>query len=49
MKTRLNRGYYWFLIPGFILFLIFVMLPFVANIYLSFTRWSGVGIPNSSV
>lgn len=45
MKTRLNRGYYWFLIPGFILFLIFVMLPFVANIYLSFTRWSGVGIP----
>ncbi|NLY91757.1 MAG: sugar ABC transporter permease [Firmicutes bacterium] len=45
MKTRLDRGYYWFLIPGFLLFIIFVVLPFIANIYLSFTRWSGVGVP----
>ena len=45
MRTRLDRGYYWFLIPGVVLFMIFVVAPFIMNFYLSFTRWSGVRTP----
>jgi raffinose/stachyose/melibiose transport system permease protein len=43
MKTRTDKGYYWFLLPGVVLFLIIIVFPFVMNFYLSFTRWSGVG------
>jgi raffinose/stachyose/melibiose transport system permease protein len=40
-----QRGYYVFLIPGLILFTLVVVLPFLANIYISFTKWQGVGAP----
>ena len=40
-----QRGYYYFLIPGLILFTLIIVLPFLANIYFSFTRWQGVGDP----
>jgi raffinose/stachyose/melibiose transport system permease protein len=40
-----NKGYFYFLLPGLILFTIIVIVPFLANIYLSFTKWQGVGTP----
>lgn len=43
--TSLNRGYGWYLVPGIIVFLIFIFGPFLANIGISFTRWNGVGTP----
>jgi raffinose/stachyose/melibiose transport system permease protein len=43
MKNRRDKGYYLFLLPGVLLFLIIIVFPFVMNFYLSFTRWSGVG------
>ncbi|MBK8047546.1 MAG: sugar ABC transporter permease [Anaerolineales bacterium] len=43
-QTR-DRGYGIFLVPGVLLFVLLVFAPFVANIALSFTRWSGVGVP----
>lgn len=45
MASRLNRGYAWFLVPGIVVFIIFIFLPFLANIAISFTRWNGVGTP----
>lgn len=43
MKTHTDKGYYWFLLPGVLVFLIIIVFPFIMNFYLSFTRWSGVG------
>ena len=34
-----------FLIPGVLLFLLIIVFPLLANIGLSFTKWSGVGTP----
>src|SRR6185295_19756568 len=34
-----------FLVPGVLMFLIFVIMPLLANIGISFTRWTGVGMP----
>lgn len=45
MRTRADKGYYLFLLPGIVLFLFFILAPFIMNFYLSFTRWSGVGTP----
>jgi raffinose/stachyose/melibiose transport system permease protein len=42
-KERLNRGYAPFLIPGFVLLILVIGLPFVMSIWTSFTRWTGVG------
>jgi raffinose/stachyose/melibiose transport system permease protein len=43
---RPKGGAYWlFLVPGGVLFGLIIGLPFVANIYLSFTKWSGIGDP----
>jgi raffinose/stachyose/melibiose transport system permease protein len=43
---RPKGGSYWlYLIPGGVLFTLIIGLPFVANIYLSFTKWSGIGDP----
>lgn len=39
------KGYTVFLVPGILMFLIFIVLPFLANVGISFTRWSGVGAP----
>lgn len=41
-----GRSVYWlYLIPGAVLFLTVIVVPFVMNIYLSFTRWPGIGSP----
>ena len=39
------RGYAIFLLPGMILFTVIILVPFLANIGISFTRWNGVGNP----
>lgn len=44
-EANRQRGYYVFLIPGLILFTLIVVLPFLANIYFSFTKWQGIGTP----
>ena len=41
----LNRGYGWFLVPGIVVFLLLIVGPFLVNIGVSFTRWTGVGAP----
>jgi raffinose/stachyose/melibiose transport system permease protein len=41
----LNKGYAPFLIPGVLLFLLLIVVPFLINTYLSFTQWQGVGMP----
>lgn len=43
--SSLNKGYLIFLIPGVLLFLLIIVFPLLANIGLSFTKWSGVGTP----
>jgi raffinose/stachyose/melibiose transport system permease protein len=45
MSYKRSRGYVIFLIPGVLAFLLIVMVPFAANIGLSFTKWRGVGTP----
>ncbi len=45
MSYKRSRGYAIFLIPGVLAFLLIVIVPFAANIYLSFTKWRGVGEP----
>jgi raffinose/stachyose/melibiose transport system permease protein len=45
-SSSLNKGYAVFLIPGVLAFLLIIVFPFVANIGISFTRWSGVGTPD---
>jgi raffinose/stachyose/melibiose transport system permease protein len=43
---RPKGGAYWlYLVPGGVLFTLIIGIPFVMNIYLSFTKWSGVGDP----
>jgi len=44
-SSSLNKGYMVFLIPGVLLFLLIIVFPLLANIGLSFTKWSGVGTP----
>ncbi len=46
-REAIDGSYGIFLLPGIVLFVCLVFLPFVANIVLSFTRWSGVGVPES--
>jgi len=43
--SSLNKGYAVFLIPGVLAFLLFIFFPFLANIGISFTKWSGIGTP----
>jgi raffinose/stachyose/melibiose transport system permease protein len=43
---RPKGGAYWlFLVPGGVLFALVIGVPLIANIYLSMTKWSGVGDP----
>lgn len=44
-KSGLNKGYGWYLVPGIVVFLLFIFIPFLANIGVSFTKWNGVGTP----
>ena len=40
-----SKGYGWFLLPGFVLFLLVIGFPFLMSFYISFCKWSGVGKP----
>ena len=40
-----QRAGFWFVLPAFLVYLIFFGVPFVATIWLSFTEWNGVGKP----
>ncbi len=41
-----GRGGYWlYLLPGFVLLLVIVIVPLVWNVYLTFTSWKGVRAP----
>ncbi|EGX57784.1 binding-protein-dependent transporters inner membrane component [Streptomyces zinciresistens K42] len=42
---RLRNPYALYLIPGVLAFLAVVIVPFAMNVYVSFTRWQGVGSP----
>lgn len=42
-KDKLNRGYAPFLIPGLILLILIIGLPFLMSLWTSFTKWTGVG------
>jgi len=44
-SSSLKKGYMVFLIPGVLLFLLIFVFPLLANVVLSFTRWSGIGTP----
>lgn len=45
LKRSTNSGYWWFLLPGLILFVMVIAIPFLMNIGTSFTTWQGVGTP----
>jgi raffinose/stachyose/melibiose transport system permease protein len=40
-----TAGYWLYLFPGFVLLLVIVVIPLVFNLYLTFTKWRGVGEP----
>ena len=40
-----QRAGFWFVLPAFLVYLLFFGVPFVATIWLSFTEWNGVGQP----
>lgn len=44
-KRRVTGGYGIYLIPGILLFGAVIVIPFLANIATSFTRWNGVSRP----
>lgn len=39
------KGYTLFLLPGVLLFAVFIVLPFLTNVAVSFTKWTGIGTP----
>ncbi|TDU83386.1 raffinose/stachyose/melibiose transport system permease protein [Kribbella voronezhensis] len=43
--TRGKAGYWWYLLPGAVAFTAVVAVPFGTNLYLSLTKWSGIGDP----
>lgn len=44
-KNKMEWGYLLFLVPGLVAFLFLIILPVIANVGISFTRWTGVGTP----
>lgn len=40
-----TAGYWLYLVPGFVLLLVIVILPLIFNVYLTFTKWRGVNEP----
>jgi raffinose/stachyose/melibiose transport system permease protein len=44
-SSSLASGYWVFLLPGLVLFLLVIILPFLVTIGLSFTKWNGVTTP----
>lgn len=43
MKKRKKRPYLWFMLPGFIIYAIFVVYPILAAGQLSLYHWNGIG------
>jgi len=43
--SSINKGYGVFLIPGITAFLIILIIPFLSNVGISFTKWGGVRAP----
>jgi multiple sugar transport system permease protein/raffinose/stachyose/melibiose transport system permease protein len=41
-----QRAGLWFVLPALAVYVIFFGLPFAATIWLSFTQWNGVGLPD---
>ncbi len=39
--ASINKGYGVFLIPGVTAFLVVIIIPFLTNIGISFTKWGG--------
>ncbi|MFI7701580.1 carbohydrate ABC transporter permease [Nonomuraea sp. NPDC049480] len=46
MSLAARKGYLRYLAPGVIGFAIVVLVPFVMNVAISFTDWSGIGAPS---
>jgi raffinose/stachyose/melibiose transport system permease protein len=44
-RTHRQRGYLPFLIPGVLLSLVVIVFPLGMTVYVSFTRWYGIGTP----
>jgi len=45
-KSKITNGVYWpYMVPGLIAFTLIVIVSFAWNIYLSFTKWNGLGTP----
>jgi raffinose/stachyose/melibiose transport system permease protein len=44
-KPHPSRGYWLYLIPGMVGFVVIVVVPFFMNLAISFTTWKGIGIP----
>jgi raffinose/stachyose/melibiose transport system permease protein len=45
-QRRGGTGGYWlYLLPGFVLLLVIVVIPLLFNVYLTFTKWRGVRTP----
>ncbi|HST85924.1 MAG TPA: hypothetical protein VLL08_29570, partial [Kineosporiaceae bacterium] len=40
-----TRGYAVYLIPGVLLSLLVIIVPLVMTVYISFTKWTGIGSP----
>jgi raffinose/stachyose/melibiose transport system permease protein len=45
-RSRLDGGYGVFLVPGVLLLVLVIGIPFAMNLAVSFTRWQGVGMPS---
>jgi raffinose/stachyose/melibiose transport system permease protein len=45
-RRRNDLAYWLYLVPGTVLFVLIIGLPLVANVYLSLTKWSGIGDPS---
>jgi raffinose/stachyose/melibiose transport system permease protein len=45
LEARQRAGL-WFVLPALIVYLLFFGLPFAATVWLSFTDWRGVGLPD---
>ena len=40
-----SRGFWLYLVPGLVLFTAIILVPFVWNVYLSFTKYRGIKPP----
>lgn len=46
LSQAIRKGYLRYLVPGVLGFLVVVLVPFVMNVAISFTSWSGIGTPS---